>query len=172
MIRVVSHDPNWSGSFAEEARRIGDALSVVVVRIHHIGSTAVPGTKAKPIIDVLMEVTSVAALDEKVALMETLGYEAMGECGIPGRRYYRRNDSAGTRTHQIHAFAAEAADVARHLAFRDYLRAHPSVARDYGELKERLAAEHPRDIEAYMDGKDAFVKEHEARAMLWKCQHA
>ena len=80
-------------------------------------------------------------------------------------------DSAGTRTHQIHAFAAETPDVARHLAFRDYMRAHPSVAREYGELKERLAVAHPWDITAYMEGKDAFVKEHEARALLWKFSH-
>jgi aminoglycoside 3-N-acetyltransferase I len=167
VIRVVRHDPSWRGEFTAEASRVAAALREVVVRIHHIGSTAIPGTKAKPIIDVLLEVTSLSALDEKVRALEALGYEAMGECGIPGRRYFRRNDSQGARTHQIHAFVAETPEVTRHLAFRDYMLAHPPIAREYGELKERLAAAHASDIEAYMDGKDAFVKEHQARALLW-----
>jgi GrpB-like predicted nucleotidyltransferase (UPF0157 family) len=101
-------------------------------------------------------------------MLEALGYEAMGEFGIAGRRYFRLDDSDGTRTHQIHAFEAGVPNVVRHLAFRDYMRAHPSIAEEYGALKERLANAHPRDMAAYNDGKDAFVKEHERRALLWQ----
>ena len=137
------------------------------MRIHHIGSTAIPQTKAKPIIDILLEVTSLKVLDQKAPRLEAFGYEAMGEFGIPGRRYFRLNDSDGTRTHQIHAFEAGTPDVVRHLAFRDYMRTHPSIAEKYGALKERLTNAHPHDRSAYMDGKDAFVKEHERRALLW-----
>ena len=167
MIRVVGHDPAWSAKFKAEAERIADATGEAAVRIHHIGSTAIPQTKAKPIIDILLEVTSLAALDQKAPMLEALGYEAMGEFGIPDRRYFRLDDADGTRTHQIHAFEAGGPNVARHVAFRDYMRAHPSIAEEYGALKQRLTNAHPNDRAAYMDGKDAFVKEHERRALLW-----
>jgi GrpB-like predicted nucleotidyltransferase (UPF0157 family) len=100
--------------------------------------------------------------------MRSLGYDAMCEFGIPGRRYFRRNDPAsGRRTHQVHAFADGSPHVARHLAFRDFLRAHGDVAADYAALKHRLADAHPHDMEAYMDGKDAFIRNVESRALAW-----
>jgi GrpB-like predicted nucleotidyltransferase (UPF0157 family) len=167
MIQVVDHDPAWSGQFARERQRIADAVGSIAVRIHHIGSTAIPKMKAKPVIDILVEVPSLDVLDEKSSALEALGYEALGEFGIPGRRYFCRGDAAGLRTHQVHAFKAGSPDVIRHLAFRDYLRANRPVALEYGKLKERLASLHPHDRDAYMNGKDAFVKEHEKRALAW-----
>ncbi|MEP6908558.1 MAG: GrpB family protein [Pseudoxanthomonas sp.] len=167
MIQVVSHDPGWAVKFEIEANRIAKALEGSVVRTHHIGSTAIPQTKAKTIIDILLETASLEALDQKAPMLESLGYEAMGEFGIPGRRYFRLNAADGTRTHQVHAFTAGVPDVVRHVAFRDYMRAHLLVAAEYGGLKERLAAAYPHDINAYNQGKDAFVKEHEQRALLW-----
>jgi GrpB-like predicted nucleotidyltransferase (UPF0157 family) len=100
--------------------------------------------------------------------MEALGYEAKGEFGIPRRRYFRRDDAAGIRTHQVHAFVAEDEHLHRHLAFRDYMIAHLPIARSYGELKERLARQFPNDMGAYVDGKDHFVKHHEAEALRWQ----
>ncbi len=167
MIRVVKHDPAWPARFDAEAERIAEAIGNLVVRMHHIGSTAIPQTCAKPIIDILLEVASLEALDRKVATFHALGYEAMGEFGIPGRRYFRLDDGNRVRTHQVHAFEAGAADAVRHLAFRDYMRAHPAAAAEYGELKRRLARAYPNDMAAYIDGKDAFVKEHERRALRW-----
>lgn len=167
MIRVVGHDPAWPAKFEAEAGRIAEAIGEAVVRIHHIGSTAIPQTKAKPIIDILLEVASLEVLDRKSPMLEALGYEAMGEFGILGRRYFRLDDSHGTRMHQVHAFEAGVPNVVRHVAFRDYMRAHPSAAEEYGALKERLANAHPHDRAAYVDGKDAFVKEHEKRALAW-----
>ena len=109
-----------------------------------------------------------AVLEPLAARMATLGYEALGEFGIPGRRYFRRQNAAGERTEQVHAFLCGSPDIARHLAFRDYLRAHRDVATQYSELKRRLAAAHPHDIAAYMDGKDPFIKDVEATALAWK----
>ena len=172
VIRVVPYDPRWPADFEVEAARIMRALGEIVVRLHHIGSTAIPTTSAKPIIDLLLEVVAVSDLDRRTSAMEALGYEAMGEFGIPGRRYFRRNDAAGMRTHQVHAFDATSPELERHLAFRDYMIAHPTIAREYGALKQRLAAAHPDDIIAYSNGKDAFVKEHEARALQWRRRHA
>jgi GrpB-like predicted nucleotidyltransferase (UPF0157 family) len=115
-----------------------------------------------------MEVEDIVELDDRSSSMEEFGYEAMGEFGIPGRRYFRKNNASGVRTHQVHAFEADSPEVKRHLVFRDYMIAHPVEAQMYGELKQRLAREHPDDIEAYMDGKDPFIKEQEAKAIAWR----
>jgi GrpB-like predicted nucleotidyltransferase (UPF0157 family) len=166
-VRVIDHDPRWPAEFDIESRRIAAALGDVAERIHHIGSAAIPHIKAKPVIDILLEVASLQALDVQAEGLVALGYETMGEFGIEGRRYFRRNDAEGQRTHQIHAFETGVPNVVRHLAFRDYMRVHPFEAAQYGALKARLARLHPHDVEAYMSGKNAFIKEHERRALEW-----
>ena len=166
-VQVVEHDPTWKAAYQIEAARIAVLLGDLVVSMHHIGSTAIPEIFAKPIIDILLEVRDTLRLDRKTAALEALGYEAKGEFGIPGRRYFRKNDAEGVRTHQVHAFAEGSINIERHLAFRDYMVAHPEAARAYGALKRRLADEHPHDIEAYIDGKDAYVKEQERNALVW-----
>ena len=100
--------------------------------------------------------------------MKSLGYEGMGEYGIPGRRYFRKDNQEGIRTHHIHAFEADSTEAVRHLAFRDYMIAHPEDARKYGELKRKLAEEHPQSMDGYMDGKDGFIKEMDERAARWR----
>ena len=166
-VRVVAHDPTWSVKAEQEAHRLQNTLGDIVVAIHHIGSTAIPGIYAKPIIDILLEVDELEHLDQRVPAMEILGYESMGEYGIPERRYFRKNNQHGIRTYQVHAFKAGSDAGERHLAFRDYLIAHPDAAQAYSALKRTQAAEHPDDIQAYMDGKDPFIKEHEAKAIEW-----
>ena len=166
-ITVVPYDSRWPQKFERAAGEIAAALGPNVLAIHHIGSTSIAGIHAKPVIDILAVVADLHAVDLRNAQMQGLGYEVMGEFGIEGRRYFRRDDSAGRRTHQIHTFAAGSPHVTRHVAFRDFLRAQASFAREYGELKRRLAAAHPHDIDAYVDGKDGFIKEMEARALEW-----
>ena len=168
IVNVVSHYPAWRALFRQEEVRIRRALGDVVVNLHHIGSTAIAGIHAKPIIDIMLEVGDLEVLDEHKAAMERLGYEVMGEFGIPGGRYFRKDDLTGKRTHQVHAFQAASPGAERHLAFRDYLIAHPEIAQRYSELKQHLARVHPHDRQAYMDGKAPFIEEHEARALLWK----
>ena len=165
---VVPFDPTWSSEFETESKHILYALGDNVVSVHHIGSTAVPGIFAKPIIDILCVVHNVVWLDCQTGAMEDLGYEAKGEFGISGRRYFRKSNRLGVRTHHVHAFQKGSADIERHLAFRDYLLAHPAEAQAYSALKRELARVHPEDRQAYVDGKDAFVKEHEAKAFNWR----
>lgn len=143
------------------------ALGAVATATHHIGSTAIPGILAKPIIDMLLEVGDLDLLERKTAKLEALGYESLGEFGIAGRRYFRKDDAQGVRTHQIHAFAAGSPHVTRHLAFRDYLRAFPEVAHDYSELKRRLLETCHGSVDAYMEGKDPFIKVVEQAALRW-----
>jgi GrpB-like predicted nucleotidyltransferase (UPF0157 family) len=163
-VEVLPHDTAWREAFEAEAQRLGPALGPTVIAVHHIGSTSIPGIYAKPVIDILVEVTDISAVDEQYSAMESLGYEVMGEFGIPGRRYFRKDGANGKRTHQIHVFQAGSPQVSRHLAFRDHMIAHPSDAEYYSRLKQRLAAQHPLDMDAYMDGKDGFIKEIDGKA--------
>ena len=154
--------------FCQETEAVRGVLGDVLVAVHHIGSTSVPGLAAKPVIDVLLEVRRVEQLDGVDAGMEGLGYTVMGEFGIPGRRFYLKGKL--DRTHHVHAFNRGCPDVTRHLAFRDYLVAHPEVAAEYAALKCDAARRFRDDNDGYCDAKDAFVKEHERRAVAWAGQ--
>ena len=164
-IIVVPYNPEWPQKFQEESIQIRQILGEVLVDIHHIGSTSVPGLMAKPIIDMLLDVRSLYELDAQSQSFEALGYEVMGAYGIPGRRYFRKGGD--NRTHHIHAFQSGDSNLTRHLAFRDYLRAHPEVADTYGKLKLEIAQTCDNDMEKYGDGKDAFVKLYEGKALEW-----
>jgi GrpB-like predicted nucleotidyltransferase (UPF0157 family) len=158
----------WRDAFEAEAKQIASALGENIVAVHHIGSTAIPNIYAKPVIDLLVEVRDIAEVDGRSSAMESLGYEVKGEFGIPGRRYFRKDNREGIRTHQIHAFETGSAEVERHLAFRDYMIANSEDAQRYSELKRRLAEEHPQSMDGYMDGKDGFIKEIDRRAAQWR----
>jgi GrpB-like predicted nucleotidyltransferase (UPF0157 family) len=171
-VEVVPHDPRWRDAFEAEAKQVAAALGGNVVAVHHIGSTAIPNIYAKPVVDLLVEVRDIAEVDGRGTAMESLGYEVMGEYGIPGRRYFRKDNQEGIRTHNIHTFAAGSAEAQRHLAFRDYMIAHPAEAQRYSELKRKLAEEHPQSFDDYMDGKDGFIKEIDRRAARWRTARA
>lgn len=157
-IEVLPYDPEWANLFHKEAKIILNALGSTVASIHHIGSTAVPGILAKPIIDVLVEATTLAAMDRGAPNLVAQGYEAMGEHGIPGRRYFRKTDSVGRRAFHVHGFVVGDPAARRHSTFRDYLREHPDVAQAYSTLKRDLAARHPEDPKQYAKGKQGFIE--------------
>jgi len=168
-IVLADYDPGWADAFRREAGRVRLAFGAHLVALHHIGSTAVPGLPAKPVIDILAVVSNVHALDAQTGQFEELGYEVMGEFGLPGRRYFRRDDPRGVRTHQIHTYAPDSSnEIERHLNFRDYLRAHQEAARAYANLKHLLANDCHGDMRCYSDGKTAFVRAIEQRAARWK----
>lgn len=169
-VEVVPHRPNWQDKFKLEAENIKVALGRNIVEIHHIGSTAIPDIYAKPIIDFLVEVEDILTVDDRNESMENLGYEVKGEFGIKGRRYFRKDDSSGKRQYQIHTFEQGSEEVRRHLAFRDYLVSHKEKAKEYSDLKCRLAEKYPYNSKAYMDGKDDFIKKIELLALAWKKQ--
>lgn len=166
-VKVTEYDPAWPEMFRKEAQIIRGILGDNCVEIYHIGSTAVPGLAAKPIIDIMPVVNDLAAVDAAAAAFEKAGYEYMGEFGIAGRRYLRKGGDE--RTHQIHIFSRhDDTNIRRHLAMRDYLRAHEAERREYGILKKRLAEKYPYDIDGYCDGKDAFVSAMETKALAWQ----
>jgi GrpB-like predicted nucleotidyltransferase (UPF0157 family) len=166
-ITLVPHQPEWAARFRAEALRLRALLGDNAVAFHHIGSTAIPEIKAKPIIDLLVEVRNINRVDESNSKMIRHGYLPKGEFGIPGRRYFRK----GTEIHHtfhVHVFQTGNPEFKRHLDFRDYLRAHPVEAEAYSRLKESLARKFPEDIEGYMDGKDGFIKKIEKKAKAWR----
>jgi GrpB-like predicted nucleotidyltransferase (UPF0157 family) len=166
-IRVVAYDLAWPAAFEQEALILAAILGDGLITIHHIGSTAVPGLPAKPVIDMMPLVRDIEGVDRLVPVMSEAGYYSWGEHGIPGRRLFTKGGDEH-RTHNVHIFQIDNPEVSRHLDFRDYLRAHPQVARQYAQLKMELAPQFPNDITAYNQGKDSFIKEMERRAREWR----
>ena len=158
-VELHPHSPAWAEFAKREAARIAAALGDNLIVVHHIGSTSIPGIHAKPIIDLLPEVRSLAELDAAAPRLTALGYRYCGEYGIPGRRYCALDDPlTGQRRYQLHCFAAGSPQIVRHLAFRDYLRAHPEVAREYDAEKHRCRLLHPDDSHAYSEAKSAWIQ--------------
>lgn len=166
-VQARPHDPEWSRRFRQEARNLRALWGSNLVAAHHIGSTAIPSIVAKPIVDMLVEVQSVAPLDALVPRLEASGYQALGEYGLPGRRYFRKQPPDGSRSHHIHAYETGSSEIHRHLTFRNDLLAHPVVAHDCSALKQRLAADHPHDSQEYTDGKAPLIREVEVQALAW-----
>jgi GrpB-like predicted nucleotidyltransferase (UPF0157 family) len=162
VIELVDYDPAWPARFADEARALRSALGERALRIEHVGSTAVPGLVAKPVLDIQI---SVASLDDPAAFDDALG--AAGYTHVVHDPAFDRvypffvKPLGWPRTHHLHLCVAGSREEARHLAFRDFLRAHPAVARDYVRLKRELAALHGGHDEAarerYSNAKTAFV---------------
>ncbi len=167
-VRVKSYDPAWADDFDSAASLAATALGRNVIAVHHIGSTAIPNIFAKPIIDIMIAVTDIDAVDTCTQEMSKLGYEAKGEFGIPTRRYFRKDDIHGKRTHQIHVFPYDSDQIERHLAFRDYLIAHPEWATCYSDLKRDLAEKYSYSIAEYNAGKDSFIKQVDTMASAWR----
>jgi GrpB-like predicted nucleotidyltransferase (UPF0157 family) len=122
---------------------------------------------AKPIIDLMPLVGDLAELDRQIRRVEALGYAWHGELGIAGRRYCTLSDERGVRVVQLHFFQVDLPGVERHIAFRDYLRAHPEAAKEYESEKRRARDLHPEDSHAYTDEKAAWIRETEAKALVW-----
>jgi GrpB-like predicted nucleotidyltransferase (UPF0157 family) len=158
---VVPYNENWPNQFNEEAVRIRAALGDNCVAIYHIGSTAIPGLSAKPIIDIIPVVKDITEVDRCDEKMKVLGYEPKGEYGILFRRYFQKGSML--RTHNMHVFQEGNSEIERHLKFRDWMRQHPEDRKAYEELKIQLAQRFPNDMCAYCLGKDDFVANIDAK---------
>jgi GrpB-like predicted nucleotidyltransferase (UPF0157 family) len=162
-IFLVPYDPAWPRLFAEEKSHLLDCLPPELIkRIEHFGSTAIPGLWAKPVVDMLVEVSSLEETKQRIVpALEAQGYDyfwrpTRGDDVPPFYAWFIKRDEAGNRTHHIHMVEAgfEHWDA---LLFRDYLIEHPHVAKEYEALKLRLAHEYAQDREAYTVGKTEFV---------------
>jgi GrpB-like predicted nucleotidyltransferase (UPF0157 family) len=162
-VSIVPYDPAWPRMFEEEKRQLMECWPRDLIRrIEHFGSTAIPGLSAKPIVDMLVEVTSLEETKARIApVLEGQGYDYFwrathGDDGPPFYAWFIKRNSAGIRTHHVHMIESDFEHWDR-LLFRDYLIAHPETARDYEALKLRLADNYPNDRIAYSNGKTEFV---------------
>jgi GrpB-like predicted nucleotidyltransferase (UPF0157 family) len=159
VVELVDHDPSWADLYEQEAARLRRVFDGGLMGIEHIGSTSVPGLSAKPIVDVLVGLKPLELTDEQLAAMGELGYLFLGEHGLPGRLFFRKNP----RTHHVHVVEHGGEHWDRQLTFRDALRADEEERKLYDAFKRRLAAEgHPREV--YTELKTPFIREVEERA--------
>ena len=168
-VELKSQHDDWNKAFAMESARLHQVLPRSQFTLHHMGSTSIPNIFAKPILDILIEVQSIEAMDQYKTQIENLAYEYKGEYGIPGRRYcvLYNADKSMSYVH-VHAFAAHSAELEKHLIFRDYLRAHPARAAAYSNLKTELLKSSSITRSQYGDAKHSLVKQVLGEAKAWK----
>lgn len=159
-VMVVPYDLEWPRVFESLRDRLTGALGALAVRIEHVGSTAVPGLCAKPIVDIDVVIASADDSSKAIERLEAIGYTHRGDRGIPGREAFE--PPAGP-AHHLYVCADGAAPLREHLTFRDYLRGHPESAEEYGVLKRELAERFVEDRLAYQEGKRSFVESVMAR---------
>lgn len=160
---IVPYDPVWPKMFAQERNHLLGCLpSEMIGRIEHFGSTAIPGLAAKPIVDMLVEVSSLEETQNRIApVLEAQGYDyfwrpTRGDDVPPFYAWFIKRDATGVRTHHVHMVEKDFEQWER-LLFRDYLIAHPMVAKEYEALKLKLARDHQHDRVAYTNGKTDYV---------------
>jgi len=170
-IEIVDYDPAWPAMYeAEKARilgAIGDHLGVV----EHVGSTSVPGLGAKPIIDIMASVDHIAEALVVEEPLAPLGYTYLQEYEtfIPERRFFRRTSDDGVLTHHLHIVETTTAFWDDHVLFREYLKAHPTTARNYEAMKRDLASL-VADRTAFTDAKTPFIQGVLTRARAWRAE--
>jgi GrpB-like predicted nucleotidyltransferase (UPF0157 family) len=165
-IRVTAYDPEWPLAFAAERERLLGSLGDAALRIDHIGSTAVPGMAAKPVIDIQISLRDLDDEDSYLPAVESLGYEVTGSLK-EDHRFALLRDGSGRRAVHLHLCRAGGEWESRHLVLRDYLRTHPVIAREYGSLKETLAEDHRDDRQGYLAAKAPHLDRLNEAAIAW-----
>jgi GrpB-like predicted nucleotidyltransferase (UPF0157 family) len=156
---VVEHyNPEWPHEFERVVEPVRAALGEMATRFEHVGSTSVPGLAAKPILDIDVVIPSREVLPQVIRRLADLGYEHRGDLDVPGREAFRWVPGTGMRRH-LYVCAEGALPLLRHIALRDALRADPVARERYATLKRELAAAHPHDMDAYVEGKSALIAE-------------
>lgn len=154
-IEIHPYDTEWPQTFERIRAFVWPAVQHAAMRLEHVGSTSVPGLRAKPVIDACIVVASRRDLPFVIKGLATLGYVHRGDLGVPDREAFRGPPSLPK--HHLYASPRASLSLKNQLGLRDYLRAHPDAAQEYGNLKETLAAQFPHDIDSYIAGKTAFI---------------
>lgn len=164
-IHLESYDQQWADRFRDEHQTLVREIGPFTAAIEHFGSTSVPGMTAKPIIDMLVGVENALHSNEIIPRLTAMGYEDLGEAGIPGRLYLRKRGSFAYNVHIV----LYRGDIWNHnIMIRDYLRAHADEAERYSEIKRRIVSQGTRTLLRYSDEKNVFVEQLLARAKAWK----
>jgi len=155
-IIIVDYDPNWAVTFRKLRARVGESLDDLPYSIDHVGSTAIPGAAAKPIIDIDVVLKSAVDMPKAIRVLEKAGYRHLGDLGITGREAFE--SPAGLPAHHLYVVVLGGRECTRHVRFRDYLRGHPEEMERYSILKKSLAQKFRNDREAYTEAKTAFIE--------------
>ncbi|MDR0898585.1 MAG: GrpB family protein [Oscillospiraceae bacterium] len=157
-IVVIPWQSTWPEAFLQIKGELETALAGAALAIEHVGSTAVPGLAAKPIIDIdiVIEADAFETVKQRLA---AIGYAHTGDQGIPGREAFHYTGKEHLMPHHLYACPKDSPELRRHLALRDCLRANPALRDQYSQVKIALAEQHPHDINAYIDGKSSLVQE-------------
>lgn len=156
-VKLHDHDPAWREAFSISARELRSIIGDRIERIEHVGSTAIPGLPAKPILDVIVVVRDLERADGLIPKIQSLGYEFKPDDPHDGRLFFVRG-SESSRTHHLAVVEAGSETVAEYVEFRDALLANPKLATEYAELKLELAMKYADDRDAYTAKKAAFVE--------------
>lgn len=156
-VKLVPYNPKWKGSFEKEKKRLQKALGDLVIGIEHVGSTAIPGIFAKPVIDIAIMVKSIKSPAKLIKLLENLGYEYKQDDDVPGRLFFTKGPE-NKRTHYIHVVKLKSGEWKNLILFRDYLLKSKEAVRQYNKLKKKLAKSYAQDRKLYTSGKDKFIK--------------
>lgn len=154
-IVIVEYDPRWPEEFARLRDRAQSAMGELAVSIEHVGSTAVPGLPAKPVIDVVVVIARDDDLPVAIERLEAIGYVARGDLGVPGREAFSWQE--GERRHHLYVSPITSEELQAQVTFRDRLLSDPQLAAEYVALKRELAAKYRDDRPSYTDGKTAFI---------------
>jgi len=154
-VLVVDYDPSWPDTFETLRRDVWAAVCDVALSVEHVGSTAVPGLAAKPVIDMDVIVAERARVPGAVARLGALGYVHRGNLGIEDREAF--TSPQGPPAHHLYLCIQGSVALANHLALRDFLRRNPAAAAEYGRLKKQLATEFPNDVDSYCAGKTDYI---------------
>lgn len=163
-INIVDYNPDWNELFAKEKSKLEKIFGDLICSIHHVGSTAIKTTKAKPEIDILIVVKDDSILSEYDKQMINLGYRVRGECldtesGTPGRFYYSKNVN-NKRTHKVHICKIGHLNIMEMLLFVKYLNEHSDQGKSYADLKRQLSNKYDYDdITRYLEEKGLFIRD-------------
>ena len=157
-VTVLPYNENRTKAFEDISAELSAALGELAISIEHVGSTSVHGLSAKPVIDIDVVINDRSQLDGVIAALGNIGYRHEGDLGIPGREAFKYDGKEHLMKHHLYVCAKDCAELKRHLAFRDYLRAHPEAVEEYSRVKEEGAALYPFDIDKYIEHKSPFIE--------------
>jgi len=161
---IVDYDPQWPILYEEERGRIIGIIGHKILAIEHIGSTAVPGLGAKPIVDIMACVRGSSDADDCVPILRNIGYDDVTPQEGKPDWYYCLGKGTRSMGYHLHLMRYMSDFAKKHILFRDYLRAHPDAAQQYFELKRGLVARYGPDRVAYTESKTSFIESIVARA--------
>ncbi len=157
-VELKEHNEKWKKEFEEEKKVLKEIFKDDALEIEHVGSTAIPGLKAKPIIDMAIAVKDLDVALKHVEELEKHGYNFRGNAGIEGRYFFAKGPE-DNRTHYLHVEPINSSNWETHIMFKRYLLENPEVIKEYEKVKAELAEKYPNDRKSYTAGKDEFIKE-------------